>query len=123
MKRMSRSGALVPILIVIVLAFFAQRIISPPQSGSDPTYSDFIATVNDSPQDIDSVKINTKDNTIDVTESSEAGGNEYSTGYPSNTEETLVNSLERNNISTTVEGKGSSSLLSLLTYILPFVLI
>ena len=120
---MSRSGALVPILIVIVLAFFAQRIISPPQSGSDPTYSDFIATVNDSPQDIDSVKINTKDNTIDVTESSEAGGNEYSTGYPSNTEETLVNSLERNNISTTVEGKGSSSLLSLLTYILPFVLI
>ena len=120
---MSRSGALVPILIVIVLAFFAQRIISPPQSGSDPTYSDFIATINSSPEDIDSVTINTKDNTIDVTESSEAGGNEYSTGYPSNTEETLVNSLERNDISTTVEGKGSSSLLSLLTYILPFVLI
>ncbi len=30
MKRITRSGALVPLLIVIVLAFFAQRIISPP---------------------------------------------------------------------------------------------
>ena len=46
MKRISRSGALVPILIVIVLAFFAQRIISPPQQDSDPTYSDFIAQIN-----------------------------------------------------------------------------
>ncbi len=67
---MSRSGALVPILIVIVLAFFAQRIISPPQQDSDPTYSDFIAQINESPESIESVKINTKDNTIDVTESS-----------------------------------------------------
>ena len=35
MKRFTRSGALVPILIVIVLAFFAQRIISPPQQDSN----------------------------------------------------------------------------------------
>ena len=117
---MSRSGALVPILIVIVLAFFAQRIISPPQSGDEPNYTDFIAQVNDSPDEIDSVKINTNDNSIDVTESD---GNEYSTGYPPNTEESLVNSLERQQISTEVKPKGGSSLLSLLTYILPFILI
>ena len=120
MKRMSRSGALVPILIVIVLAFFAQRIISPPKSGDEPNYSDFIAQINNSPDQVDSVKINTNDNTIDVTESD---GTEYSTGYPDNTEETLVNTLERQQISTSVEGRGGSSLLSLLTYILPFILI
>ena len=122
MKRISRSGALVPILIVLVLAFFAQRIISPPQSGDEPTYSDFIAQINDPQQasNIDSVSLKTSDNTIDVTEKD---GTEYSTGYPDNTEQTLVNTLENRDIKTTVSGKGGSSLLSLLTYILPFVLI
>jgi cell division protease FtsH len=122
MKRISRSGALVPILIVLVLAFFAQRIISPPQSGDEPTYSDFIAQINDPQQasDIDSVSLKTSDNTVDVTEKD---GTEYSTGYPDNTEQTLVNTLENRDIKTTVSGKGGSSLLSLLTYILPFVLI
>ena len=76
MKRISRSGALVPILIVIVLAFFAQRIISPPQQDSNPTYSDFIATINNdqSANQIKSVDIKTNDNTIDVTEQD---GTEY----------------------------------------------
>ncbi len=46
MKRISRSGALVPILIVIVLAFFAQRIISPSTEEDKPTYSEFIAQIN-----------------------------------------------------------------------------
>ena len=62
----------------------------------------------------------TSDNTLNVTESD---GTEYSTGYPDNTEEQLVNTLERQEIDTTVTGKGGSSMLSLLTYILPFVLI
>ncbi|MEO7196970.1 MAG: ATP-dependent metallopeptidase FtsH/Yme1/Tma family protein, partial [Solirubrobacterales bacterium] len=120
MKRMSRSGALVPILIVIVLAFFAQRIISPPASGDEKNYTDFIAQINGAPQDVESVKIKTNDNTIDVIETD---GSEYSTGYLDNTEEQLTNTLERQDIETTVEGKGGSSLLSLLTYILPFILI
>ncbi len=123
MKRFSRSGALVPILIVIVLAFFAQRIISPPEQGDEPTYSEFIAQITDANYqsgDIESVEIKTNDNTINVTE---GDGTEYSTGYPDNTEPQLVNSLEQQQIDTTVSGKGGSSLLSLLTYILPFVLI
>ncbi len=123
MKRFSRSGALVPILIVIVLAFFAQRIISPPEQGDEPTYSEFIAQITDANYqsgDIESVEIKTNDNTINVTE---GDGTEYSTGYPDNTEPQLVNSLEQQQIDTTVSGKGGSSFLSLLTYILPFVLI
>ena len=66
MKRITRSGALVPILIVIVLAFFAQRIISPPSSGDEPNYTDFIAQIQDSPGDIESVTIKTNDNTVDA---------------------------------------------------------
>ena len=122
MKRISRSGALVPILIVIVLAFFAQRIISPPQQDTDPTYSDFIAQINDdsTADQVKSVEMKTNDNTLNVTETD---GTEYSTGYLPNTEEQLINTLERQDISTTVEGTGGSGILSLLTYVLPFVLI
>ncbi len=121
MRRVSRSGALVPILIVIVLAFFAQRIISPTTEEPEPTYSEFIAQINgDQASNIESVEIKTNDNTIKVTETD---GTEFSTGYPDNTEQELVNTLERQNIETKVDGKGGSSILSLLTYILPFVLI
>jgi cell division protease FtsH len=122
MKRVSRSGALVPILIVIVLAFFAQRIISPTTEEPEPTYSEFVAQINNDGEasSIESVEIKTDDNTLKVIETD---GTEYSTGYPDNTEQELVNTLERQNIETTVEGKGGSSILSLLTYILPFVLI
>ena len=122
MKRFSRSGALVPILIVIVLAFFAQRIISPPQQGDEPTYTDFIAQISDDATvgDIDSVTMKTGDNTIDVVETDET---EYSTGYPPNTEQELVNILERQGVQTKVEGQGGGGFLSVLTYILPFILI
>ncbi len=122
MKRISRSGALVPILIVIVLAFFAQRIISPTTEEKEPTYSEFIAQINDDQQaeDIKSVTIKTDDNTIEVINQDDS---EFATGYPDNTEQELVATLERQDIETTVDGKGGSSILGLLTYILPFILI
>ena len=63
--------------------------------------------------------VNTKDNTLSV---KQVNGKEYSTGFPNNTEQSLVNELRQNDVKTTVKGTGGSSLLSLLTYILPFVL-
>ena len=42
MRRFFRSAAF-PILIVIVLAFFAQRLISPPSSEKTPTFNDLRA--------------------------------------------------------------------------------
>jgi cell division protease FtsH len=121
-RRFTRSGALVPIMIVIVLAFFAQRIISPPQQGDEPTYSDFIAQINDDSAvvDIESVTMKTGDNTLEIVETD---GTEYSTGYPPNTEQELANTLERQNVETVVDGQGGGGILSLLTYVLPFVLI
>jgi cell division protease FtsH len=117
-KRFFKS-AWFPLLIVVVLAFFAHQLISPGQQQEEPNYSEFIAQINDDPNSIESVKIQTKDHTVDV---KETNGDEYSTGYPENTEETLVNTLDRNEIETDVEGTGGSSILSLLTYVLPFIL-
>ncbi len=122
MRRVSKSGALVPILIVIVLAFFAQRIIAPTTEEKTPTYSEFIVQIND-PAEADSIKsveIETNDNNLKVVQTDDT---EYTTGYPDNTEQTLVNTLEQRGIETTVKPKGGSGILSLLTYILPFILI
>ncbi|MBK5115729.1 MAG: ATP-dependent metallopeptidase FtsH/Yme1/Tma family protein, partial [Thermoleophilia bacterium] len=122
MRRVSKSGALVPILIVIVLAFFAQRIIAPTTEEETPTYSEFIAQINNDSEasSIETVEIETNDNTLKVVQTDET---EYTTGYPDNTEQELVNTLERQGIETTVKPKGGSGILSLLTYILPFILI
>jgi cell division protease FtsH len=122
MRRVSRSGALVPILIVIVLAFFAQRIISPATQEEEPTYTDFIAAIQDDSQaaEIESVTIKPGDNKIEVKKTDDT---DYTTGFPNNTEQDLVNTLERQNIETTVEGSGGSAILGLLTWVLPFILI
>ncbi len=116
MKRFFRSAAF-PILVVVVLAFFAQRLINPGEPTKQPTYNEFLAQTDSG--ELKSVVINTKDNTIDVTPRK---GEEYSTGYPNNIEQSLLNQLEANDVAIEVKGTGGSSLLSLLTYVLPFLL-
>src|SRR5215470_2459144 len=118
MRRFFRSAAF-PILIVIVLAFFAQRLISPGSSSQTPTYNDFIAQIKNHPSSISSVTVQPKTNDIQVSETS---GSSYTTGYPNNTEPEFMPLLQRNSIETKVEGTGGSSLFSILTYILPFIL-
>jgi cell division protease FtsH len=108
-----------PIVIVIVLAFFAQRLISPPSSSETPTFKDFRAQVENRPTEIDSVTFQQKTLTLNVVETD---GDEYSTGYPQDLEATLVNELDRKDVDYKVEGTGGSSFLNILTYILPFVL-
>src|SRR5215210_2132822 len=114
MSRPFRSAAFPP-LILILLALFAQRLISPGTQEETPSYKDFRAKIEDDPGSIDEVTLSPKTQTAKVTETN---GDEYSTGYPPNTEESLTNTLLRNNISTDVEGTGGSSFLSILTYIL-----
>jgi cell division protease FtsH len=118
MRRLFRSAAF-PILIVIVLAFFAQRLISPGEKEDPPTYNEFLSQIEDSPESIETVTLAPKTQTAKVVETN---GEEYSTGYPPNTEESLVNTLQRNEIDTDVESTGGSSFLNILTYILPFLL-
>jgi cell division protease FtsH len=116
MSRFFKSAAF-PILIVVVLAFFAQRLISPSDRNPDPVYSDFLVQVEEGR--VKEVTLNTKNNRLDV---ELAGGRKYQTAYPDNTEQNLVNQLQAENIDVDVKQKGGSGWLTALTYILPFVI-
>jgi cell division protease FtsH len=120
MRRFFRSAAF-PILIVIVLAFFAQRLISGPSTQQTPTYDQFVAQVKHNPTSIENVTFDQKTSSIQVQPQT---GESYSTGYPTtgNAQTNLIDLLARKHVETKVEGTGGSSFLSILTYILPFIL-
>jgi cell division protease FtsH len=117
-RRFFRSAAF-PILIVVVLAFFAQRLISPGSETQTPDYNDFVQRIDNG--QIESVTWNTKDNTLNV---KQTDGTSYDEAYPDSdaAQAQLLNTLQQHNVKTEIKGKGGSSLLSLLTYILPFLL-
>ena len=118
MKRFFRS-ALFPIVIVIVLAFFAQRLISPSEPADVPTFNEFRSSIQTRPDSIESVTFEQKNQTLTVVESD---GTEYQTGYPNELQGVLVNALAAKDIETKVEGIGGGGILSVLTYVLPFIL-
>jgi cell division protease FtsH len=124
-RRFFKSAAF-PILLVVILAFVAQRVISPGSSTEAPSYNELVSPKTGliASGKVKEVTVNTKDNSLDVKLNGENGedGESFSTGYPPNTEQSLLNLIDRNEVKTTVHGTGGSSLLSLLTYILPFVL-
>ena len=122
MRRFFKSAAF-PILLVVILAFVAQRVISPGEETEPPSYTELVAPKSGliAKGQIEEVTINTKDNTLDVKEKGE-NGESFSTGYPSNTEQSLLNLLDANEVKTTVKGTGGGGLLNALIYILPFVI-
>ncbi len=120
MRRFVKS-AFFPILLVVILAFAASQWIGDGDETKAPSYNELVSPESGliAEKKIDEITVNTKDNTLDV---KRTNGESFSTGYPPNTEQSLLNLIDRHNVDTTVKGKGGSSLLSLLTYILPFVL-
>src|SRR6476620_9131367 len=75
--------------------------------------------------EIEEVTINVKDSSLDVKETKAEGGESFSTGYPPNTEPSLLKVLEEGEANgglrrTKVHGTAGSSFLSLLTYSFPF---
>ncbi|HZI90398.1 MAG TPA: ATP-dependent zinc metalloprotease FtsH [Thermoleophilaceae bacterium] len=116
MNRFFKS-AFFPILIVVVLAYFAQQLISPGERRPDPSYSDFLAQVDDGK--VRKVTLNTKNNKIDV---ERTRGAKYETAYPDNTEQALVNTLRQEKIPIDVKAKSGAGWVTALTYILPFVI-
>jgi cell division protease FtsH len=121
-RRFFKSAAF-PILLVVILVFVAQKVISSPSGDKAPSYNELVSSKAQggliASGKIEKISINTKDNTLDV---ERRNGESFSTGYPPNTEQSLLNLIDQNQVETTVHGTGGSSLLSLLTYILPFVL-
>src|SRR6188472_718383 len=113
------KNATFPILIVVMLAFFAQRFLGQTEHKPKPNFGQFLTQVKAG--DVKSVTINTRDNTLNVTEAD--GKTKYQTGYPDNYEPQLIDQLQKNNVEVSVKGKGGSNWLSLLTYILPFILL
>ena len=118
MSRFFKSAAF-PILIVVVLAFFAQKLISPDNPQEEPTYSEFLTQVEEGK--VKDVTLNTKNNRIDV-QLNGAKETKYQTAYPDNTEQNLVNQLRAEDIPIDVKAKGGSGWITALTYILPFVI-
>jgi len=120
LRRFFKSAAF-PILLVVILAFIAQKVISSGGSGETHHYNELINKTSGliAKGEVKEVDVNTKDNTLDVKLKDEES---FSTGYPPDGERQLVNLLDENNVETDVHGSGSSSLLSLLTLILPFIL-
>jgi cell division protease FtsH len=115
-SRFFKSAAF-PILIVVVLAFFAQKLISPGEQQKETSYSQFLTQVEN--ERVKEVTLNTKNNRIDVQPIS---GSKYETAYPDNTEPSLTNTLRAQGVDVDVKAKSGSGWLTALTYILPFVI-
>src|SRR3954452_5420344 len=75
MSRFFKSAAF-PILIVVVLAFFAQKLISPGETKSPPSYGQFIEQLNAG--QVRKVDMRTKDKVIAVTQTN---GKKSETGF------------------------------------------
>jgi cell division protease FtsH len=119
-SRFFKSAAF-PILIVVVLAFFAQKLISGPGHHKAPNYTQFVTQLQAG--QVEAATVNTKDNTLDVTATQPGGKQQkYTIGYPDNTEQNLINSMVAKHVEIDVKGKGGSGWLSVLTYVLPFVI-
>ncbi|HEY2770138.1 MAG TPA: ATP-dependent zinc metalloprotease FtsH [Solirubrobacteraceae bacterium] len=120
MSRFFKSAAF-PILIVVVLAFFAQKLIG--NSSHSPHYNFGNLLTQLDQNQVKTLSIHTKDNTVDVTTT---GNQKYSVGYPDDYAQTLINKAQTETTavggSLDVQGKTSNGWLSLLTYILPFVI-
>jgi cell division protease FtsH len=124
MSRFFKSAAF-PILIVVVLAFFAQKLIGTASKQPTYTFGSLVQALESNPPGVRSLSVHTSDDTVNLTT---VGGQHYTVGYPDQYASTLigkVQSAEANGLQASafnIIGKQSSGWLSLLTYILPFVI-
>jgi cell division protease FtsH len=118
MSRFFKSAAF-PILIVVVLAFFAQKLIGNTSHSPRQTFGDFIQQLNSG--QVRSMSLDQKDNSVAVTTTN---GVKYTVGYPDSYAPTLINLAVKEGLAPglDVQSKSSNGWLSLLTYILPFII-
>ncbi|MBV9311824.1 MAG: AAA family ATPase, partial [Solirubrobacterales bacterium] len=119
MSRFFKSAAF-PILIVVVLAFFAQKLIGNSSHAQKQTFGNLLTQLQGG--QVKSLTLKEKDNTADVTLTT---GQKYSVGFPDQYSPQLIDAAHKNIADQTqfdIQGKASNGWLSLLTYILPFVI-
>jgi cell division protease FtsH len=118
MSRFFKSAAF-PILIVVVLAFFASKLVGNTGKTQVPSFGTTIQSIKSGA--VRSVSLDQKDNSMNVVL---LNGTKYTTGYPDNYASTIINDVltKEGGSSLQVQDKSSNGWLSLLTYLLPFVL-
>ncbi len=118
MSRFFKSAAF-PILIVVVLAFLAVKLVNPGPSHSRPhSYQTLIST--ELPKgEVASVQFKNKGKALEVKLKNKET---WEGGYVETAAPELIKELHNYGVSYSIESEKSSALLSLLTYIIPFVL-
>jgi cell division protease FtsH len=119
MSRFFKSAAF-PILIVVVLAFFAQKLIGSHSSGPNYTYGNLIVQLQQ--RKVDKLALDPKSNSASVTLKD---GRSYTVGYPASaanqlSKDAVQDGVDANQVS--VHNTSSSIWLSLATYLLPVIL-
>jgi cell division protease FtsH len=121
MSRFFKSAAF-PILIVVVLAFFAQKLIGSSNHGPNYTFGNLLSQLDN--KQVKSLSLDQKSNSADVTAVVNGQTVKYSVGYPDSYAPTLITDASKvvPQQGFNVQSKSSNGWLSLLTYILPFVI-
>jgi cell division protease FtsH len=120
MSRFFKSAAF-PILIVIVLAFFAQKLIGSTNKTPTPTFAQMLYDLKTN--QVRTLQLDQKDNSATFT-LNQSPNTKYTVGYPDNYVTTLINEGYNDvpKAGFDVQSKSSNGWLSLLTYILPFII-
>src|SRR5918995_1679005 len=100
MSRFFKSAAF-PILIVIVLAFFASKLISNSDEAEPASFSTFLTQLERG--DVETVTMKTKDNSLEV-RLDRPEKNKYTVGYPVDYSEVLVNKLRQEQAAGDLQG-------------------
>ncbi len=118
MSRFFKSAAF-PILIVVVLAFLAVKLVNP-GSTNHRSHSYQTLVSSEIPKgEVRSVQLKNKGKALEVELTDKE---KYETGFIDQAAPQLIAQLEKSGVKFNVESEKSSALLSLLTYIIPFVL-
>ncbi len=118
MSRFFKSAAF-PILIVVVLAFFASKLVSTTDTTKTPNFGQTMALIESG--GVTSVTLDQKDFSMAVVTKENL---KYSTGYPIGYVSKIIHAVRADDgdQALNVQDTSSSGWLSLLTYLLPFVI-
>jgi cell division protease FtsH len=120
MSRFFKSAAF-PILIVVVLAFLAVKLVNPSSKGPSHSYQALVA--KELPKhEVEAVEFKNKGKALEVKVNAKGHKETYEIGFIEQASPQLFATLEKDGVPFNVESEKSSALLGLLTYILPFAL-
>ncbi len=121
MSRFFKSAAF-PILIVVVLAFLAVKLVNPGTTNHRKHSYETLVSSELPKGEVESVEFKNKGKVLEVKLNAKGGKESYEAGYIDQAAPELIKELQKAGVSYNVESEKSNALLSLLVYILPFLL-